>query len=102
MNDAEWIDPNGGTWEELEREIFTPEEIAASELRVSMMVEFARARREKGITQQKLEALSGVRQPVIARIEKGRISPQLDTMLKLLAPLGKTLCMCDIPKPQPN
>ena len=83
----------GGTWDELEKEIFTPEEIAASDLRVALIGEFVKARNEKGITQRKLEELSGVRQPIIARIEKGHISPQIETIMKLLAPLGKKLAI---------
>ena len=39
------------------------------------------------------EELSGVKQPVIARIEKGTSSPQIETVLKILAPLGKTLAI---------
>ena len=50
-----------------------------------------KARQEKGLSQKKLEALCGVKQPIIARIEKGSTIPQLDTILKILAPLGKTL-----------
>jgi len=80
-----------GDWDELEKELFTPEEIAASDLRVSMMVEIARARRELGLTQQQLEKISGVKQPVIARMEKGNTNSQIETVLKVLAPLGKTL-----------
>ncbi|MEG1603452.1 MAG: helix-turn-helix transcriptional regulator [Cloacibacillus sp.] len=49
-----------------------------------------------GISQKRLEALSGVKQPVITRMEKGYTSPQLDTVLKVLAPLGKTLYIGDI------
>jgi len=79
------------------RGFLTPEEIAASNLRVAMMVELTRARRERGITQKKLEELSGVRQPVIARMERGSTSPQMDTVLKVLAPLGKTLAIVPIP-----
>jgi DNA-binding XRE family transcriptional regulator len=90
-------DALGGTWEELRNELFTPEENAASDLRVEMMLEIARARRERGITQKKLEALSGVKQPIIARMEKGSTKPQLDTILKVLAPLGKTLYIGDLP-----
>ena len=75
------------------RGFLTPEEIAASNLRVAVMVELTRARRERGITQKKLEELSGVRQPVIARMERGSTSPQIDTVLKILAPLGKTLAV---------
>jgi ribosome-binding protein aMBF1 (putative translation factor) len=86
-------DAIGGTWDELRQELFTPEEIAASDLRVAMMIELAKARRERGISQKKLEELSGVKQPVIARMERGYTSPQLDTILKVLAPLGKTLAV---------
>lgn len=83
----------GCTWEDLRKEIFTPEENAASDLRVALIGEFVKARNEKGISQRKLEELSGVRQPVIARIEKGNISPQIETIMKLLAPLGKKLAI---------
>jgi len=90
------ISPKGSSWDEVEREIFTAEEIAASDLRVAMMIEIANARAEKGISQKKLEEMSGVKQPVIARMEKGSTSPQLDTVLKVLAPLGKTLYIGDL------
>lgn len=83
----------GGSWAELEKELFTPEEIAASKLRVSLIGELIKARQEKGISQKKLEELSGVRQPIIARMEKGSTTPQLDTVLKVLAPLGMTLAV---------
>lgn len=84
----------GGKWDDaFEKEIFTPEEIAESDLRVALVGEFIKARQEKGISQKKLEELSGVKQPVIARMEKGITSPQIDTVLKVLAPLGKTLAI---------
>lgn len=88
----------GGTWEELQKELFTPEEIAASNLRVALIGELIKARQEKGISQKKLEELSGVKQPIIARMEKGSTSPQIDTILKVLAPLGKTLAIVPIQK----
>ena len=83
----------GGTWEELQKELFTPEEIAASNLRVALIGELIKARQEKGLSQKKLEEFSGVKQPIIARMEKGITNPQIDTVLKLLAPLGKTLAV---------
>ena len=86
----------GGTWSELEKELFTPEEIAASHLRVALIGELVKARQERGISQKKLEELSGVRQPVIARMERGSTRPQLETVLKVLAPLGKTLAVVPI------
>lgn len=83
----------GVTWDELEKELFTPEEIAASKLRVALIGELIQARQEKGITQKRLEELSGVKQPVISRMESGSTSPQLDTVLKVLGALGKTLAI---------
>ena len=79
----------GGTWEELEQELLdkgylTQEEIISSDLRVAIIGELIKARQEKGISQKKLEELSGVKQPIIARMEKGTTSPQLDTVLKVL------------------
>ena len=65
----------GSSWEEIEKELFTPEEIAASNLRVALIGELIKARQEKGISQKKLEELSGVKQPIIARMEKGTTSP---------------------------
>lgn len=73
--------------------LLTPEEIAESNLRVALIGELIKARQKKGISQKKLEELSGVKQPVIARMEKGVTSPQIDTILKLLLPLGKTLAI---------
>ena len=92
------ISPKGRAWSEVEAELFTPEEIAASNLRVEIMIELTKARNERGISQRKLEELTGVKQPIIARMEKGHTSPQLDTVLKLLAPLGKTLYVGDLPQ----
>ena len=83
----------GRSWTEARAELFTPEEIAESTLRVALVGEIIKARQEKGISQKKLEELSGVKQPIIARMEKGTTSPQIDTILKLLAPLGKTLAV---------
>lgn len=73
--------------------LLTPEEISESNLRVALVGELIKARNEKGISQKKLEELSGVKQPIIARMEKGRTSPQVSTILKVLAPLGKTLAI---------
>ena len=44
-------------WEDIENEIYTPEEIAESDLRVALMSEIITARSERGITQKELEAL---------------------------------------------
>ena len=84
------------TWDDVQNELFTPDEIAESELRVALMGEIIKARQAKGLTQQQLGELSGVKQPVIARMEKGSTSPTLTTILKVLAPLGMTLTLTPI------
>ena len=86
----------GSSWEELEKELFTPEEIAASDLRVALIGEMIKAREGQGLTQRDMEKLSGVAQPVIARMEKGKTRPSIDTVLKFLVPLGMTLKIAPI------
>ncbi|MDY3971794.1 MAG: helix-turn-helix transcriptional regulator [Clostridia bacterium] len=94
----EYISPKGTDWKDFRKEFFTPEENAASDLRVAIIDELIKARDEKRISQKQLEELSGVKQPVIARMEKGKTNPRLDTVLKVLAPLGKTLQVVPLDK----
>ncbi|MBQ9696970.1 MAG: helix-turn-helix transcriptional regulator [Acidaminococcaceae bacterium] len=79
--------------DEYDREHFTQEEIAQSDLQAALIAEMIETRKERNISQRDLEKLSGVKQPVIARIEKGENSPQVNTLLKLLAAMGKTLAI---------
>lgn len=58
--------------------------------------EILRTRREMNMTQKNIEVACGVKQPVIARMERGLTDPQLTTILKVLHPLGKTLKIVDI------
>lgn len=84
-------------WDEtFDKEHFTAEEIAESDMRVAIITELVKARQEQGISQRQLEEMSGVKQPQIARMERGDANPQLDTLLKVLAPLGKTLAIVPI------
>ncbi|MBR3536636.1 MAG: XRE family transcriptional regulator [Oscillospiraceae bacterium] len=84
------------TLHDIEKELFTPEEIAEAELKAEFIKEIIKARQEKGLTQQQLGELSGVKQPVIARMEKGSTSPQLSTVMKVLASLGMKLAIVPI------
>ena len=83
----------GSNWKDVRSELFSKEKILESDMRVDIMSELIEARHEQGISQKKLEELSGVSQPVIARMETGKASPQLNTILKVLASLGKTLAV---------
>lgn len=88
--------PLGSSWNTVRKDLYTQEEILESDMRVALISEMVKARHEHGISQKRLEELSGVSQPVIARIEKGTSTPNLNTVLKLLAPLGKTLYVGDV------
>ena len=83
-------------WNELESELFTPEEIAESRARVDIICSIIDARQEKGLSQKELAELTGIKQPAIARLENGHISPSIDTINRLLAPLGKRLAVIDV------
>ena len=65
-------------------------------MRLHILDEVRITRQERNMSQSQLEKASGVRQPVIARLERAENSPQLDTLLKVLAPLGKTLAVVDL------
>jgi DNA-binding XRE family transcriptional regulator len=56
------------------------------------------AREKKGLTQRDLARLSGVRQPAIARLESMKVTPQIDTLFKILNPLGYTIQIVPISK----
>ncbi len=58
---------------------------------VELVGKMIEARENKGISQRELADISGVKQPAIARIESMKSTPQVDTLLKLLIPLGYTL-----------
>lgn len=89
----------GSTWTEVRKELFTEDEIRESDLRVALIGEIIKTRKEKGISQRQLGEMSGVKQPVIARMENGNASPNLSTVLKVLASLGKTLYIGDLNRP---
>lgn len=96
------LSPIGSSWDDFEKAAFTPEEIAASDLRAALVNEIINSRQQHGLTQKQLEEMSGVKQPIIARLEKGTTDPQLSTLLKVLAPLGKTLTIVPLDTRQPK
>ena len=49
------------------------------------------ARRRAGLSQRALAERAGVPQPAIARIERGGVSPRMDTLRDLLGSAGFTL-----------
>ena len=74
----------------------TPEGRQKINFEVELIGKMIEAREKKGYSQRELAELSGVKQPAIARIESLKSTPQLDTLLKVLAPLGYTLSITPI------
>lgn len=71
--------------------IISPEEREKINFEVDLIGKMIEAREEKGLSQRELAELSGVKQPAIARMESMKSTPQIDTLLKVLVPLGYTL-----------
>ena len=58
---------------------------------VTLIGKMIEAREEKGLSQRALAELSGVKQPAIARLENLKATPQIDTLFRVLHPLGYTI-----------
>ncbi|MDO4797488.1 MAG: helix-turn-helix domain-containing protein [Coriobacteriales bacterium] len=67
-----------------------------SEEKARLLKDLSAIRRDASFSQTRLGEAAGIRQSVISRIEGCEISPQINTLLKLLAPLGKTLAIVDL------
>ena len=76
-----------------DKKFVSDEEKSRIEFEVSLIGKIIEAREAKGITQQELAQLSGVKQSAIARLESMKSTPQIDTLFKILKPLGYTLAI---------
>lgn len=80
------------TWKELKNDLSVNQENQnAIELEKDLIRTMVAIREEKGLTQTQLAEICNVKQPVIARMESSVHSPQIDSLLKILTPLGYTL-----------
>ena len=94
MNDEPYI-----SWEDVKRDLkITPEQEEEIKLEEAIIEATIEAREKSNLTQRELSKLSGIRQPVIARIEKGVNSPQTNTLMKLLYAMGYTLKVVPLKK----
>ena len=80
------------TWKNLRNELtITEEDEQMIALEKELIMTLVKIREEKGLTQAQMAELCGVSQPTIARMERSTHSPQLDSLFKVLVPLGYTL-----------
>jgi transcriptional regulator with XRE-family HTH domain len=83
-------------WKEFEKSLnLTPEEEEMIRLEESLIMAVVEAREKKGLTQKQLSELCGIKQPVIARLERAVHSPQINSMIRILKPLGYTLAVVE-------
>ena len=54
----------------------------------NLINQVVQARKQRGMTQRELGDQCGIPQPVVARFESGKASPQLETFLRVLIPLN--------------
>ncbi|MCL2343516.1 MAG: helix-turn-helix domain-containing protein [Firmicutes bacterium] len=89
-------------WDDVYAELdsLTQEDREEIDFQVKLIGEIIEARKGKGLTQLELDAICGVRQTHIARIENNKTDPQIGTILRILKPLGKTLAVVDRPPAQ--
>ena len=73
----------------------SPEEEEMISLEKALISAVVEAREKSGLTQKQLSELCGIKQPVIARLESAAHSPQINSIIKILRPLGYTLAVVE-------
>ena len=76
----------------------TSEEEDIINLEKALINAVVEAREESGLTQKQLSELCGIKQPVIARLESAVHSPQINSIIRILRPLGYTLAVVNVDK----
>lgn len=58
---------------------------------IELIGKMIEAREKQGLSQRDLAEISGLKQPAVARLESMKTTPRIDTLFKVLNPLGYTL-----------
>lgn len=89
-------------WKDFRRDLnLTSEEEEIINLEKTLITAVVEAREQSGLTQKQLSELCGIKQPVIARLENAIHSPQINSMIRILKPLGYTLAVVKEESMQP-
>lgn len=85
-------------WSEFKNSLeLSKEEIAQIDLKVELMGKIISIRKELGLTQAEFAKKCKIKQEYLARLERSKTAPQIDTLLKILIPLGYKLDIVPIP-----
>lgn len=72
------------------------------DIEYELICDFIKLRKEKGLSQKALGDLSGVVREKIAKIENHLNSPQINSLIKILEPLGYTIKIMPIKGKEEN
>ncbi len=87
------------TWEEVRKDLnFTEEEEEEIRIESEIIKATIEAREKNNISQTELSKRTGLKQSAIARVERGAHSPSVNTLIKILTPLGYTLSVVPLKK----
>lgn len=89
------------TWEDYKKEAkslnnFTKEDIEEMEELAKIISEIIRKRTELGYSQRDLATICGLPQSSVARIESCTVKPNIETLMKIMKPLGLKLSISSI------
>lgn len=79
-----------------DKEFLSDEERQRISFEAELIGKMIEAREEKGMTQAELAEKSGLKQAAVARLEALRSVPKIDTVNKLLKPLGYKLAIVPV------
>ena len=71
----------------------SPAERAKIEFEVELIGKLIEVRESKGLTQAQLAEAAGLKQSAVARLESMKATPQIDTLFKVLTPMGYKLAI---------
>ena len=71
----------------------SPSQRAKIEFEVELIGKLIEAREQKGFTQAQLAEAAGIKQSAVARMESLKATPQIDTLFKVLTPMGYKLAI---------
>ena len=89
------------TWEDYKKEAKSlnpniKQDIEEIEILASIVSTIIERRNELGITQRALADICGLPHSSVARIESCVVKPKVDTLLKIMIPLGLTLSVTNV------
>ena len=89
------------TWNDYKEHVKAVDPIASEDIKeaeniASIVGAMIDKRNELGITQRQLAEMCGIPQSSVARIESYKTTPNLDTLLKIMQPLGLKLYVLSV------